>query len=123
MAASPAREIAFDVLCRVARERAYASDLLNARLTASVSRADAALATEMTFGVLRWQRLLDFLLDRHLDRSAQRLDIEVLIALRLGLYQLRYLERVPDRAAVHESVELAKSARKRSAAPLINAVL
>jgi 16S rRNA (cytosine967-C5)-methyltransferase len=74
-------------------------------------------------GVLRWQRLLDFLLQRHLDRPVERLDAEVLLALRLALYQMRFLDRVPARAAVSESVELAKSARKRSAAPLVNAVL
>ena len=74
-------------------------------------------------GVLRWQRLLDFLLRRHLDRDTERLDVEVLLALRIGLYQLRFLDRVPAHAAINESVELAKAARKRSAAPLVNAVL
>jgi 16S rRNA (cytosine967-C5)-methyltransferase len=127
MAVSVARKIAHDVLCRVAGEGAYASDLLNirlsTRLTPGIARNDAALATELTLGVLRWQRLLDFLLQRHLDRPLRKLDIEVLIALRLGLYQLRYLERIPAHAAVSESAEMAKSARKRSAVALINAVL
>src|SRR3990170_6803915 len=123
MAASIARRIAFDILRRVASEEAYASDLLHAKLAGRVGRADAALATEITLGVLRWQRLLDFLLQRHLDKPAARLDLEVLLALRMGLYQLRFLDRVPAHAAVSESVELVKSARKRSAAPLVNAVL
>jgi len=123
MAASPARRIAFEILRRVASEEAYASDLLHAKLAGRVGRADAALATELTLGVLRWQRLLDFLLQRHLDKPAARLDLEVLLALRMGLYQMRFLERIPAHAAVSESVELAKSARKRSAAPLVNAVL
>lgn len=123
MPISPSRRIAFEVLCRVASEGAYASELLNTRLTARISRADAALATELTLGVLRWQRLLDFLLGRNLDRAPDRLDPEVLIALRLGLYQLRYLERIPAHAAVGESVELVKRARKYSAAALVNAVL
>jgi 16S rRNA (cytosine967-C5)-methyltransferase len=123
MPISPSRRIAFDVLCRVASEGAYASVLLNARLTPRISRPDAALATEITLGVLRWQRLLDFLLGRKLDRSVDRLDPEVLVALRLGLYQLRFLDRVPAHAAVGESVELVKRARKHSAAGLVNAVL
>ena len=123
MPISPARRIAFEVLSRVASEGAYASELLNTRLTARISRADAALATELTLGVLRWQRLLDFLLGRNLDRAVERLDPEVLIALRLGLYQSRYLERIPAHAAVGESVELVKRARKFSAAGLVNAVL
>ena len=128
MAVSPARKIAFEVLRQVALEDAYASDVLFARLCSpNIKQADAALATELTLGVLRWQGVLDFLLQRHLDRpvtrSIGRLDLEVLLALRLGLYQLRFLDRVPVHAAVSESVELAKLARKRSAAPLVNAVL
>lgn len=123
MPVSPARRIAFDVLREVAAEDAYASELLYTRMGTSVSRADAGLATEITLGVLRWQRLLDFLLQRHLDRAPERLDLEVLLALRLALYQLRFLERVPAHAAVSESVELVKRAKKHSAAALVNAVL
>jgi 16S rRNA (cytosine967-C5)-methyltransferase len=123
MPISRARQIAFDILLRVASERAFASDLLHARLTDPVSRADAALATEVTLGALRWQRLLDFILQRHLDRPVERLDAEVLLALRMGLYQMRFLDRVPAHAAVSESVGLVKRARKTSAAPLVNAVL
>ncbi len=123
MPVSAARQIAFEVLCRVASQGAYASDLLNARLGPRMARADASLATEITLGVLRWQRLIDFLLERSLDRQVERLDLEVLIALRLGFYQLRYLARVPAHAAVGESVELAKRAGKRSAAALVNAAL
>jgi 16S rRNA (cytosine967-C5)-methyltransferase len=123
MPISPARRIAFEVLCRVSSQGAYASELLHTRLTDRISRADAALSTELTLGVLRWQRLLDFLLGRNLDRALERLDSEVLIALRLGLYQLRFLERVPAHAAVDQSVELVKRARKYSAAGLVNAVL
>jgi 16S rRNA (cytosine967-C5)-methyltransferase len=120
--ASPARRIAFDVLRRVS-DGAYASELLFRQLGPGVSRLDAALATEITLGVLRWQRLLDFLLARHLDRPIASLDVEVVLALRIGLYQLRYLERVPAHAAVGEAVELAKRGRKHSAAPFVNAVL
>ena len=120
---SPARTIAFEVLRRVESESAYASDVLHAELGARVASDNAALATEITFGVLRWRRLLDFLLDRHLKKATAQLDLPVALALRMGLYQLRFLERVPARAAVNESVELVKRARKASAASLVNAVL
>jgi 16S rRNA (cytosine967-C5)-methyltransferase len=123
MPISPARKIAFDVLRRVATEDAYAADLLYMQLAGGAKRADAALATELTLGVLRRQRLLDFLLERYLDRRGDELDIEVLLALRLGMYQLRYLDRVPQHAAINESVELVKRARKSSAAGMVNAVL
>jgi 16S rRNA (cytosine967-C5)-methyltransferase len=123
MPISPSRKIAYEVLRRVEAEGAYASDVLHSELGARVTPADAALATEIALGVLRQQRLLDFLLDRHLKKSIARLDVPVAITLRMGLYQLRFLERVPGRAAVHESVELVKHARKASAATLVNAVL
>jgi 16S rRNA (cytosine967-C5)-methyltransferase len=123
MAIGVARKIAFEVLRRVEEEGAYASDLLHAELGADVKAEDAGLATELVLGVLRWRRLLDFLLERQMKKPAGRLDLAVALALRMGLYQLRFLERVPARAAVNESVELVKRARKSSAATLVNAVL
>lgn len=117
---SPARTTAFDILLAV-HSGGYASDLLAAR-TASLPARDAALAHQLVFGCLRFQAQLDYLI-RHYSGRAQRLDPEVLIALRLGIYQQRYLERIPSHAAAGESVELVKRARKRSAAGFANAVL
>ena len=117
---SPARTIAFDVLRKV-DAGGYASDLLLAHAATLPSR-DAGLAHEIVFGVLRFRAQLDFLIDHYAGRSA-RLDPEVRCALRMGIYQLRYLERIPPHAAVGESVELVKRARKRSAAGLVNAIL
>jgi 16S rRNA (cytosine967-C5)-methyltransferase len=96
---------------------------LRSELDETVGREDAGLATQLTLGVLRWQRLLDFLIDRNLTKAGKTPDVEVRIALRLGIYQLWFLQRVPAHAAVHDSVELVKHARKRSAAMLVNAVL
>ncbi|SRR5579875_3168631 len=123
MSVSVARKIAFDALLRVESESAYASELLHAALTPEVKPADAALATELTLGVLRWRRSLDFLLERQLKKPLAKLDLPVALALRIGLYQLRFLEKIPARAAVNESVELVKRARQSSAAALVNAVL
>src|SRR6202041_1238138 len=122
MAVSISRQIASEVLRRVEAEGAYASDVLHAELTTAVKPADAALATELTMGVLRWRRQLDFLLERALKKPVERLDLPVALALRIGAYQLRFLEKIPPRAAVNESVELVKMARKTSAASLVNAV-
>ncbi|MGH9551790.1 MAG: transcription antitermination factor NusB, partial [Terriglobales bacterium] len=71
----------------------------------------------------RWQSLLDARIGRFSDKGVGKLDIEVLVALRLAAYQLLFLDRIPGRAAVHESVDLVKRARKTSAAPFANAVL
>ena len=130
---SAARKIAFDVLLRVEAAGGYSDELLHEQLKQNISPADAALATELTLGTLRRQRTIDWLIARLLPSSKPkaarksfpiaRLDAEVLIALRIGLYQLRFLERVPARAAVSESVDLVKRARKTSAASLVNAVL
>src|SRR5579863_10583684 len=98
MPISRARTIAFDVLLRVAKQNAYADDVLRAELDKTVRTEDAALATELALGVLRWQGLLDFVTDRYLKKSASTLDVEVRIALRLAIYQLRFLDRVPARA-------------------------
>jgi 16S rRNA (cytosine967-C5)-methyltransferase len=123
MSVSRARTIAFDVLLRVAKQEAYADEALRAELDQTVKTEDAGLATELVLGVLRWQRLLDFLIDQTLAKTNKALDVEVRVALRIGLYQLRFLDRIPASAAVNESVELVKRARKRSAATLVNAIL
>ena len=123
MPISPARVAAFDILLRVEREDSYASELLHSSRYADFSSADHGLATELVMGVLRWRSVLDKQIGEHSSQKVTRLDSEVLTALRLGVYQLLFLDRVPERAAVHESVELVKRARKRSAVPLANAVL
>jgi 16S rRNA (cytosine967-C5)-methyltransferase len=115
---NPARRIAFQILTRV-EAGAWASELLLAH-TREFDPRDAGLAWELVFGTLRRQAQLDFVIDQLAPR---KLDVEVRIALRMGLYQLRHLERVPAHAAVTESVELAKAAGKRSAAGLVNAIL
>ena len=123
MAVSPARAAAFDILLRVEQQDAYASELLHSSRFAKLSPQNHGLTTELVMGVLRWRSLLDTEISSASSQKLEKLDIEVLIALRLAAYQLMFLERVPDRAVVNESVELVKRARKRSAAPFVNAVL
>ena len=123
MSVSPARAAAFDILLRVERESAYASDLLHSATHVHLSTADHGLATELVMGVLRWRSCLDADIAAASSQPLSKLDPEILIALRLALYQFRWLDRIPQRAALHESVELVKRARKRSAAPFVNAVL
>jgi 16S rRNA (cytosine967-C5)-methyltransferase len=118
-----ARRGAFEILRRVATEEAYASNLLAATRDESLSREDRALLQELTLGALRWQARLDFLIEHYARRKLGKLDAAVVIALRLGLYQLRFLTRIPPHAAINESVNLVKAQGLRSAAPLVNAVL
>ena len=123
MPVSPARAAAFDILLRVERESSYASDLLHSSTYERLSTSDHALATEIVMGVLRWRSRLDAEIATASSQPLSKLDIEILIALRLAVYQFLWLDRVPRRAALHESVELVKRARKHSAAPFVNAVL
>ncbi|MGB7924995.1 MAG: 16S rRNA (cytosine(967)-C(5))-methyltransferase RsmB [Pyrinomonadaceae bacterium] len=119
---APARLAAFEILRRVEDEGAFASVLLAASLE-ELNAQDRALAYELVLGTLRWQLWLDRLIEHYARRGAQSLDAPVRRALRLGLYQLRFLSRVPARAAVNESVNLMRVSRLRSAASFVNAVL
>jgi 16S rRNA (cytosine967-C5)-methyltransferase len=74
-------------------------------------------------GVLRWRGELDFQLEELSGRATSSLDSEIATILRMGVYQIRFLERIPKAAAVNEAVELTKAAHKRSATGLVNAVL
>ncbi|MGC2553713.1 MAG: 16S rRNA (cytosine(967)-C(5))-methyltransferase RsmB [Candidatus Sulfotelmatobacter sp.] len=122
-AISPARAAAFDILLRVERESSYASELLHSQTYVRLTAVDHSLATELVMGVLRWRSLLDTQIAASSAQTLSKLDVEVLTALRLAAYQLGWLSRIPARAAINESVELVKRARKRSAAPFVNAVL
>jgi 16S rRNA (cytosine967-C5)-methyltransferase len=120
---SLARAAAFDILLRVERESSYASDLLHSATNASFTSLDYSLTTELVMGVLRWQSFLDARIAEYSSQPLAKLDREILIALRLAVYQINWLTRVPPRAAINESVQLVKRARKRSAAPFVNAIL
>jgi 16S rRNA (cytosine967-C5)-methyltransferase len=84
---------------------------------------DRALAGEIVTGTLRWQAAFDHIVSAFTKRPAARLDPEILDILRLSIFQLLHLDRVPASAAVNDGVSLAGLAGKRSAAPLVNAVL
>lgn len=119
---SVARRAAFNILRRVEEEGAYAAILLAASET-EMRADDRALCYELVLGTLRWQLWLDTLIEHYAKRRAESLDAPVRRALRLGLYQLRFLSRIPASAIVNESVNLAYLSRLRSAASFINAVL
>ena len=113
MAVSSARSVAFETLLRVERENSYAAELLHSDRLAKLSSRDHGLATELVMGVLRWQSLLDQRLAAASSQKLERLDGEVLAALRLGVYQLQFLSRVPAHAAkVWNWSKLRESARR-----------
>ena len=118
---SPARLAAFKILQQV-EGSGYSSVLLAAE-EPRLQAVDRALCHELVLGVLRWQLLLDKIVEHFSKRRIESLDPPVRIALRLGLYQLRFLTRIPSAAAVNESVNLVRMARLSSASAFVNAVL
>ncbi len=118
---SPARLAAFDILRQV-EDGAFSSVLL-ASDEPRLQPVDRALCHELVLGVLRWQLFLDKIVEHYSKRKVESLDLPVRIALRLGLYQLRFLTRIPASAAVNESVSLVRSVRLSSATAFVNAVL
>jgi 16S rRNA (cytosine967-C5)-methyltransferase len=123
VAVSPARLAAFSILLRVERESSYAVELLHSGLLDELSPVDRNLTTEIVMGVLRWRSVLDQTIALLSFTPFRKLDFEVLTALRMGIYQKQFLTRVPTHAAVNETVELVKQAKKVSAAGLVNAVM
>jgi 16S rRNA (cytosine967-C5)-methyltransferase len=120
---SPARAAAYQILRQVERGRGFAVELLQRAPVAALGESDRRLVTELVMGVLRWRGELDYRIEQLSGRPLKYFDPEVATVLRLGIYQIRFLGKIPKSAAVNECVDLVKRARKRSAAGLVNAVL
>jgi len=110
------RELAAQVL--MAAEKKFVDEALEDQRSAALSRRDKALLTTLVYGVTRWRRELDWLI----DRCAARVHPEIRQHLRLALFQMRHLDKIPRHAAVNEAVELAKGVSRKSAG-FVNAVL
>ncbi|MFL6467127.1 MAG: 16S rRNA (cytosine(967)-C(5))-methyltransferase RsmB [Pyrinomonadaceae bacterium] len=120
MKISPARMAAFDILLRIERDSAFSSVLLP-QFESKLNDKDRGLCHEIVLGVLRRKLCLDEIV-RQLSND-RRIDLEISIALRIGLFQLIYLDRIPTHSAINDSVELAARAKKRSAKGFVNALL
>jgi 16S rRNA (cytosine967-C5)-methyltransferase len=121
-AVSPARRVAFTVVRRVFEDDAYADRVLRTE-SASLDERDRALARRLAFGTVQRSRTLDHAIETLGKRPVRKLDGPVRDALRLGAYQLAFMDGVPRYAAVNESVELVRQARLERAVPFANAVL
>ncbi|MBK8482586.1 MAG: 16S rRNA (cytosine(967)-C(5))-methyltransferase RsmB [Proteobacteria bacterium] len=120
-----ARELARQVLRRVRRDQAYSNLALAAAFdrAPALGAADRALATELVYGVLRQQRRLDAALGPLTRQPVARIDADVLDVLRLAVYQLALLDRIPDYAVVDAAVRTVKTLRGPRQAGFVNAVL
>jgi 16S rRNA (cytosine967-C5)-methyltransferase len=120
---SPAREAAFAILERVATTSAHSDDLLHGPGMSALSQADRNLATALVLGVLRWQIALDARMKPLLKQPDLALATPVATALRMGLFQLMHMDRIPPHAALSESVELVRAAGHGHASGMVNAIL
>ncbi|MEO0984285.1 MAG: 16S rRNA (cytosine(967)-C(5))-methyltransferase [Cyanobacteria bacterium J06639_14] len=120
---SPARKLAFDALKDIDRG-GYADVVLHRLLhQRSLSDRDRQFATELVYGIVRRQRTLDALVDQLGTKKAHQQPVDLRLVLHLGLYQLRYLDQVPESAAVNTSVDLVKAIGKNKLAGVVNGIL
>lgn len=119
-----AREASFLALNRVEDEGAFINlalaEVLNAH---QMDPRDKRLAAEITYGVVTYKMTLDWLISQAAGRPVSKLDKLVLTILRIGFYQLFYLDRVPESAACNATVELIKKSKKKGLAPFVNGVM
>ena len=120
MKISPARIAAFEILLKIGREKAFSSVLLPL-FEKDLAASDRGLCHQLTLGILRKQLYLDKIIAEF--TNGKKLDPAVKIALRIGLYQLLFLDKVPDYSAINESVNLVQYAKKTSAKGFVNAIL
>ena len=123
MEVSP-RSAALQVLQAMGRSAAWADAALAAQIARDhLSPQDAALATRLVYGVLQNRMLLDYWIGAYCTQKPDHLQLPLLDILRLGVYQIVFLDKIPDSAAVNESVKLTKQAGRAQASGLVNAVL
>ena len=120
---SAARRVAFEVLGLVGAGKGHSDDLLRGPRMEELGAVDKHLATALVMGVLRWQIALDARVRGYFDRPGQKVAEPVMIALRMGAFQLGHMDRIPAHAVLNESVELVRAAGHPHAAGMVNAVL
>jgi 16S rRNA (cytosine967-C5)-methyltransferase len=122
---SRARKAALRLKLEIKKRRAYSGILLDNYFSKNptLSKIDRSLITELVLGSLRRQKTLDWLIYSFLDRPLSSLPSEIQEILRLAIYQIVFLNKIPDRVAVHEAVALTKEGYYNGLAPLVNGVL
>ncbi|KYH35915.1 ribosomal RNA small subunit methyltransferase B [Clostridium tepidiprofundi DSM 19306] len=118
------RKVAVDVLINVFDRKSYSNITLDKMLNSSKLNAqDRALTTEIVYGTIKYKYTIDKIIDSFLVEGLSSLDSSILNILRISIYQIKYLDKVPNFAVVDEAVELAKKYKSKGASKLVNAVL
>ncbi len=120
----PARQIAFEILLKIEKEKAYSNLAIDSAVKAFCpDSTDCAFISRLVYGVTERKITLDYIIDGCLEQPISKLKKEVLVILRLGTYQLLFSDKIPSSAAVNESVKLTKINKCSFASSLVNAVL
>lgn len=120
------RELALKVLYKIDKEEAYSNIALNEILNANREKLkpqDIGLISEITYGVTTWKLTLDVIIEKHSKIKMKKISPWVINILRMGIYQILFLDKIPQSAAVNESVNLAKRYGHKSSANFVNAIL
>jgi len=120
---APARQAAYEALCRIELRQAHSDDVLNSEIISQLEVRDRNLATEIAYGTLRWRAWLDYLLKGAVSRPWDSVTSRIRILLRLSLYQMSRMDRMPDHAIINDAVEIAKSKTGPGPAGFVNGVL
>lgn len=120
---SVSRKIALQALIYYGKAPADPADILNGLVSAEISGKDLSLAWEMTMGAIRYKKRLDFIAQKYIKAPIEKQKIEVLSAIRLGIYQTAIMSAIPDYAAVDDTVNAAKAVVSKRESGFINAVL
>ncbi len=118
------REIAFDILCKIEADKAYSNIAIDSAVKMyNPDSTDCAFISRVVYGVIERKITLDYIINKYLSQPINKLKTPVLTALRIGAYQILFMDKVPDRAAVNETVNLIKKGKFSYASGLVNAVL
>lgn len=120
---SPARELTYKLLTRIESQHLFSDDALNSEDMGWLDARDRRLTTEIVYGTLRWQALLDYLLAKSSSRAWQEVAPGARILLRMSLYQMWHMDRIPDHALVNDAVELAKRELGKGIDRYLNGIL
>ena len=119
-----ARQIAFEILLKIEKDKAYSNLAVDSAVKAySPDSTDCAFISRLVYGVTERKITLDYIISQNLQQSINKLKKDVLVILRLGVYQIIFSDKIPTSAAVNESVKLTKSNKCGYASGLVNAVL
>ncbi len=119
-----ARQIAFEILLKIEKDKAFSNLAVDSAVKAYChDSTDCAFISRLVYGVTERKITLDYIISRNLEQPINKLKKEVLVILRLGVYQIIFSDKIPTSAAVNESVKLTKANRCAFASGLVNAVL